>query len=189
MLLVDRLNPTLPAYEFCEVTVTVDVPDLPWATVTFVADIENVPLPEPPPDPPTFTVTEPVDAAKVESPEYSPSITCAPAAVEENVYVAEPFDRASELVSVVPSTTIVNDPLGVVLIELDSGATVMVMVSFAPEDGVLVAAVSAVMVGFNDDPEPVQAFIRLYKSIEPRPVASSYPVVAAYFEAPEDEQY
>jgi hypothetical protein len=47
----------------------------------------------------------------------------------------------------------VNVPVGVAVIELDSGDTVMVIVSLAPEDGVLLAAVSAVDVVSSEDEE------------------------------------
>jgi hypothetical protein len=69
VLLVDRVKPTVLAYEFFEVTVIVEVPDLPWDTVMLVDDRVNVPPEEPLLDPPTFTVTVPVEDAKVESPE------------------------------------------------------------------------------------------------------------------------
>lgn len=85
MLVVDSVNPTVPAYEFVEVTVTAEVPELPWDTVTFVADSVKVPPEEPPLDPPTLTVTEPVEEARVEFPEYVASITCEPDVVDEKV--------------------------------------------------------------------------------------------------------
>jgi hypothetical protein len=69
VLLVDRVKPTVPAYEFFEVTVIVEVPDPPLDTVTLVANTVNVPPEEPLLDPPTFAVTVPVEDAKVESPE------------------------------------------------------------------------------------------------------------------------
>jgi hypothetical protein len=84
----------------------------------------------------------------------------------------------------------VNVPVGVEVMELDSGDTVMVMVSFAPEAGVLVAAESEVAVGSKDADDPgVHAVNRLYRSTDPRPVASSYPAVARYSDSPVDEQY
>jgi hypothetical protein len=48
----------------------------------------------------------------------------------------------------------VNVPVGVEVMELDSGDTVMAMVSFAPEAGVLVAAESEVVVGSKDEDDP-----------------------------------
>ncbi len=88
--------------------------------------------------------------------------------------MAEPFERARDEVSVVPSTTMVSAPVGVDAMELDSGATVMVMVSVAPLAGVLVAAVTDVVVGSSDEEEPgVHAVSRLYRSTDPRPVAWS----------------
>src|SRR5579863_7127624 len=89
-----------------------------------------------------------------------------------------------------PSTTIVNVPVGVVEMDFDSGATAIEMVSLAPEAGVLVAAVSEMIVDSNAEEEPGgQAVSRLYRSIEPRPVAMSYPVVAGYSDCPADVQY
>lgn len=88
--------------------------------------------------------------------------------------MAEPLDSSREEVSVVPSTAIVSDPVGVVVIELELGATVMVMTSFAPEVGVLLAAESVVVEASREVDDVVgQAFSRLYKSTEPRPLASS----------------
>jgi hypothetical protein len=137
-----------------------------------------------------LTVTEPVEDAKVELPEYVASITCDPDTVDEKVYVAEPFERARDEVSVVPSTTMVRVPVGVEVMDFDSGDTVMVMVSVAPEAGVLVAAVRELVVGSSDEEGPgVHAVSRLYRSTEPRPVASSYPVMAGYSDSPDDEQY
>lgn len=73
-----------------------------------------------------------------------------------------PLDKAREEVSVVPSTVIVSVPVGVVVMELDCGDTVMVIVSLAPEDGVLVAAERVVVVASREAELPaVQAVIRL----------------------------
>ena len=58
-------------------------------------------------------------------------------------------ERASDDVCVVPSTVMVKVPPGVVESEVESDATVMVMVSLAPEAGVLVAAVSVVVEAVN----------------------------------------
>ena len=69
---------------------------------------------------------------------------CDPAIVEEKVYVAEPADRAREEVTLAPSTAIVKVPMGVVVLELEAEATLMVMVSLAPGAGVVVAADSVV---------------------------------------------
>ena len=54
-----------------------------------------------------------------------------------------------------PSTVMVKVPVGVVVTELDSGATVMVMTSLAPEDGVVVAAESVVVVASREEVEVV----------------------------------
>lgn len=66
---MDSVKATVPAYEFWEVTVTVEVPELPCVTVTLVAERVKLPLEEVPLDPPTFTVRDPLEGAKVESPE------------------------------------------------------------------------------------------------------------------------
>jgi hypothetical protein len=63
---------------------------------------------------------------------------------------------------VVPSTVIVSVPVGEAVMELDCGDTVMVIVSLAPEDGVLVAAERVVVVASREAELPaVQAVIRL----------------------------
>lgn len=113
--------------------------------------------------PPTFTVTVPLEAAKVESPEYFAVITCAPEVEDEKVYVAEPLESASEDVSVVPSTAIVSVPVGVVVMVLDSGATVIVTASLAPADGLLLAAERVVVLLSSEEDEvpPVHDDIRL----------------------------
>ena len=137
--------------------------------------------PDPPdvPDPPLeeepiVTVVVPVEAANVEFPEYVAVMTCAPDEVEENVYVAEPLDSARDDVSVAPSTVTVRVPVGVVVMELDSGVTVMVIMSLAPEEGVLLAATSDVVVASRDVPElDGHAESRLKRSTDPRPLASS----------------
>ena len=72
-------------------------------------------------------------------------MVCEPAVVEENVYVAVPFDRASEEVTVARSTAMVKVPVGVAVLELEADVTLMVIASFVPEPGVVVAAVSAVL--------------------------------------------
>ena len=65
-------------------------------------------------------------------------------------------------VSVVPSTSIVSVPVGVVVVELDPDLTEMVIVSLAPEAGDAVAAVSVVSDATSDEAvEDGQLFIRL----------------------------
>src|SRR5262252_5570137 len=54
-------------------------------------------------------------------------MVCEPRVVEEKLYVAEPFERAREEVSVVKSTTMVKVPVGVVVVELDAEVTVIEM--------------------------------------------------------------
>ena len=173
VLVVDKVKSTVAARESTEVTVMVEVAELPCKTVILLADKLKLPL-ELVLDAATVTVTEPLEAAKVASPEYVAVITCAPEVVEENVYVAEPLDSSRAEVSVVPSTTIVSVPVGVAVIELDPGATVMVMTSLAPEVGALLAAESVVVEASRELDEVVgQTLSRLYKSMEPRPLASS----------------
>jgi hypothetical protein len=69
-----------------------------------------------------------------------------PAVGDENPYVAEPPARAREEVTVVPSTAMDRVPVGVVVLELEADATLMLIASVAPEAGVVVAAESAVVV-------------------------------------------
>jgi hypothetical protein len=76
----------------------------------------------------------------MESPEYVAVIVCDPAVVDEKVYVAEPLASVSVGDCVVPSTAIVTDPVGVGVLDADPEATVIVMRSFAPTAGVVVAA-------------------------------------------------
>lgn len=94
-----------------------------------------------------------MELANVEFPEYVALMTCDPDVVEEKVYVAEPPESARDDVSVVPSTVTVRVPVGVVVIELDPEATVMVITSLAPEEGVLLAAVREVVVASRDEAE------------------------------------
>lgn len=142
--------------------VTVDVPELPCETVMLVADNAKLLVEEVPLVPPTSTVTVPVEDANFESPEYFAVMTCAPDVDDEKVYVAEPLDNASEELCVVPSAVTVRVPVGVVVIELDSGETVIVIVSLAPDDGVLLAADRDVVVASRDaELPPVQEVIRL----------------------------
>ena len=97
-----------------------------------------------------------------------------PRVAEEKLYVAEPFERAREEVSVVPSTTMVKVPVGVVVVELDAEVTVIEMVSPAPGAGVMVAAERVVFEGtVPEEVEAGHAASKLLKSIEPRPEASS----------------
>jgi hypothetical protein len=72
-------------------------------------------------------------------------MVCAPLVVDENVYVADPDESASDEFTVVPSTTIASVPVGVVVTALDADATLMVIVSLAPELGEVVAAESVVV--------------------------------------------
>lgn len=76
--------------------------------------------------------------------------------------MADPLERASDEVCVVPSTAIANVPVGVPIAELDADATVIVMVSLAPEEGVAFAPESVVIDPAREE-EPVvgHAFSRL----------------------------
>ena len=116
-------------------------------------------------------------------------MTCEPLVVDEKLYVAEPLESASEEVSVVPSTSMVRLPVGVAVVELEPDATVIVIVSLAPEAGVELAAANVVSDAASEEAVDVcQLVNRLYRSIEPKPEASSYPVVAGYSDSPALEQ-
>ena len=87
----------------------------------------------------------------------------------------------------VPSTTTFTVPVGVP--DPVPEATVIVMASFVPTAGEVVAAESVVRDAVNDDPAPAgHALKRLLKSIDPKPVAKSYPVPAEYCDMAEPEQ-
>ena len=88
----------------------------------------------------------------------------------------------------VPSTETATVPVGVVVLDVEPEATVIVIVSLTPDAGVDVAAARVVFEATSDVVEPGHADNRLKKSIEPSPVASSYPVVAGYSDAPVLEQ-
>jgi hypothetical protein len=64
-------------------------------------------------------------------------------------------------------------PVGVAVLDVDPEATVIVMASLEPGAGVMVAAESVVFEGTNDEEDPGQAVIKLNKSTEPKPDASS----------------
>jgi hypothetical protein len=72
-------------------------------------------------------------------------MVCEPTTVDEKVYVADPLESARDGLTVVPSTAIPKVPVGVAVLELEAEATLMVMASFAPGAGVLVAAESVVV--------------------------------------------
>ena len=108
-------------------------------------------------------------------------MTWEPDVVDENVYWAEPPERAREDEAVVPSTVMLRVPVGVAVTVVELDVIWMVMTSFAPEAGVDVAADSVVVVDARlEEVEPGHAASRLYRSMEPRPVAWSYPVVVPY---------
>ena len=67
-------------------------------------------------------------------------MVCDPPINDEKVYIAEPFVSERAGLCVAPSTTIVNVPVGVVVLELDPDATVIVTASLAPAATVLVDA-------------------------------------------------
>jgi hypothetical protein len=116
-----------------------------------------------------------------------------PDVVEERVYVATPPESPSGELCVEPSTRIVTEPVGEAGIPLEAvvaGATVIVMKSLVPTVGFEAATASVVVEASSVDAAVVgQAFSRLLKSSEPRPLASSYPLVAAYWESPAELQY
>ena len=65
--------------------------------------------------------------------------------------MAEPLDKAREEVSVVPSTTMVKVPVGVVVAALEPEATVIVTVSAAPDAGEVVVAERETVEGSSVD--------------------------------------
>ena len=69
--------------------------------------------------------------------------------------------RARAEVCVFPSTAMVRVPVGVVVTELDADATVIVIVSCSPSEGVVVAAERVVVEAAPDDVEVGQAIRRL----------------------------
>jgi len=138
VLEVDSDRSTVPVYPPEGVTVTVVDPEPPEPELD---------------DEPIVTVTVPVELANVEFPEYVALMTCDPDVVEEKVYVADPPESARDDVSVVPSTVTVRVPVGIVVTELDSEATVMVITSLAPEEGVLLSAVREVVVASREEAE------------------------------------
>ena len=183
--LLVTVNAIVPVYPFCGVTVIVDVPEPPAATVALLA----VKLKLFADAPPTVTEIIPLELAYVASPEYVAEMVCAPVVVEVNVNAAAPLTSASVDVCVVPSTATVNVPVGVAVLALDPDATIIVITSLAPAAGVTVAADKVVVLATDDVVlDPGHALNKLKKSIEPNPLASSYPVVAENDPAPAAEQ-
>ena len=88
--------------------------------------------------------------------------------------MAVPFDNAGGELTALPSTFIVNVPVGVVVDELEFEATVIVIASAAPTAGIVEAAERVVRDGCRVEvPDGVHALSKLLKSIEPRPEALS----------------
>lgn len=96
-----------------------------------------------------------------------------PAPVDEKVYTEEPLTKASDDVCSVPSTTMVSVPVGVVVVDADADVTLIVIESFAPLAGVVVAAESVVFEFTSVVEDPGHAESKLKKSTEPKPDASS----------------
>jgi hypothetical protein len=69
------------------------------------------------------------------------------------VYVTEPPESARDGFTTVPSTAMDSVPVGVVVLELEADATLIVMASFAPEAGVVVAAESVVVEATGVEPD------------------------------------
>jgi hypothetical protein len=87
---------------------------------------------------------------------------CAPLVVELKVKLARPSDKARAEVWVTPSTDTVRVPVGTAALEFEADATEMVTRSLAPEAGVVVAAVSEVVLATGDEDEaPGQAKSKL----------------------------
>ena len=82
-------------------------------------------------------------------------ITCDPAVVDENAYVAEPSDSGREGFAVAPSTAMLKVPVGMAVSELAAGDTVIVTISSAPDAGDAVAADSVVVDPANIEDEVV----------------------------------
>lgn len=183
--LLVTVNAIVPIYPFWGVTVIVDVPEPPAATVRLLA-VKLKLLAE---APPTITEIVPLELAYVASPEYVAEMVCAPIVVAVNVNVAAPFTSASVDVCVAPSTATVSVPVGVTVLALEPDATIIVITSLAPAAGVNVAADKLVALVTDDVSVALgHALSRLKKSTEPSPLASSYPVVAENDPAPAVEQ-
>jgi hypothetical protein len=182
---------TVPVYPPFGVTVTVDVAELPAATVIFPAVTLKEPVPDVPDEVPTVMTADPVELENAVLPEYVATIEWEPLAVEEKEYVADPLTSWRDDVLVIPSTLMVRVPVGTPLAEDWSDATVIVMESLAPEETCEDAAESVVEVACSpeDTDDDGQSIIRLEKSTEPKPDASSYPVLAEYALAAEEVQY
>jgi len=71
--------------------------------------------------------------------------------VEEKVYVAEPLESERMEDCVTPSTLIVTVLVGIVVTDAEPEVTLIVMVSLAPEVGVLEAADKVVVETVKDD--------------------------------------
>ena len=94
------------------------------------------------------------------------------------------MESGSDGLTVVPSTTMVIVPVGVVLMEATPDETEMAIVLVAPGTDVDAAADSVVMeetveTGGRRGEEPGHLVSRAYRSIDPRPEARSYPGPAA----------
>ena len=92
--------------------------------------------------------------------------------MEEKVYVATPAVSATDGLTVTLSTATETVPVGMVVLEEEFEATVIVMTSFAPEATDEVAAATVVTEAASEV-EPLQAVSKLLKSIDPSPVARS----------------
>jgi hypothetical protein len=183
--LLVTVNAIVPVYPFCGVTVIVDVPEPPAATVVLLAVKPKLFADALP----TVTESVPLELAYVASPEYVAEMVCAPIVVEVNVNAAAPLTSASVDVCVAPSTATVSVPVGVTVLALEADATIIVITSLAPEAGVNVAADKLVVLVTDDVVfDPGHALNKLKKSTEPSPLASSYPVVAENDPAPAAEQ-
>ena len=136
--LLVTVHAIVPVYPFCGVIVTIEVIELPAGTAGLVADSVKVLFPG------TVSESVPLEGMYVESPEYAAEIVCEPVVAEENVYVAAPFESIC-VGAAVPSTLIVNVPVGAAVTDADPDATVIVITSFAPAAGVVVAADSVVL--------------------------------------------
>lgn len=152
----------MPVYPPLGVTVTVDVPELPAATVTFPAARLKELVPDVPEVVPTVTTADPVELENAVLPEYVATTEWEPLVVEEKGNVADPLTSWRDVVLALPSTLTLRVPVGTLLVEDESGVTVIVMASLAPEVICEDAAESVVEVACSPEAtDDGQSIIRL----------------------------
>src|SRR5579863_10001667 len=157
------------------------VPWLPRLTVRVEGLNERAMLPFPELVPAMVTPTLPLEAACVLSPAYCATMVWTPTAVKLTVAkAAVPFDVSVAVCGVhpvvpyavpQPSIESVTVPVGTVAPVLDATATVIV--SLAPEAGVVVAAETVVVVPMRVEVFAGHTPARAERFTEPRPVTRS----------------